>query len=122
MSAFRKFGVSMITGALLLVARPLASASYAIGLGQIDQPVRSAEAMSPNIFHHWPSMALVAIDPKIFHHWPDETTAITNLDPSIFHHWPTVAVAAVDSKIFHHWPDGTATVANLDRSIFHHWA
>ena len=96
MSAFRKFGVSMITGTLLLAARPLASASYAIGLGQID--------------------------PKIFHHWPDETTTITNLDPSIFHHWPTVAVAAVDPKIFHHWPDGIATVANLDRSIFHHWA
>ena len=95
-------GISVLAGALLL-ARPVVSTSLAGALDRPDQASRSAKAVSPNIFHHWPSTAVGAIDPQIFHHWP------------------SAAVAAVDPSIFHHW-SGLTTVAGLDPSIFHHWA
>lgn len=85
MNLLKKFGIPMFAGALLLTARPVTSASQAIGLEPIEQPVRTTEAVLPKIFHHWPTVTVAAVDPKIFHHWP--TMTVTSVDPKIFHHW-----------------------------------
>ena len=63
-SVIKGLGISMLAGALLLSAQPVASAGRTVAASRI------AQAVSPNTVHHWFGMpALADLDPFTFHHW-----------------------------------------------------
>ena len=104
-SFLKRFGISVIAGALLLAASPAAPGSYKVSLDQAGHPVRSADAATPSIFHPWGKAVLADLDPSIFHPWSTHLAVVADIDPSIFHPWggATRAVAELGPDIFHPW-------------------